>query len=124
MNKLNPGHDPQPKMWLSWLFLLVRWLFGGIVGYIGSFILILLALSNQGLLPILGSILVGQFELFNRLIFSIYKFFFNNYPSSDLKLNLSLIFYATLWGLIGALLLSGKKKQIKIGVVLLVIYLV
>ncbi|MDK1029586.1 MAG: hypothetical protein QGD88_09435 [Anaerolineae bacterium] len=122
LNKLKTGRDPQPKKWKNWLILFSRWLLGSVVGAIIGLALHFLKVIIYP--PILGPIIQGQRALFDQLIFSIYYLLFNNYLSSDLRFYLSLIIYATLWGLIGALLLSGKKKQIKIGVVLLVIYLV
>lgn len=121
MSKLNTTQPLSTKM-RNWLLLLVRWFIGGFVGYVGSFILF--AVSSQGFLPLLGLIFVGQHELFNRIIFSIYFFLYNNFPSSDLKLNASLMIYSTLWGVIGALIASGRQKQKRFGVILLLLYVV
>lgn len=121
MSKPNTTQPFSTKL-RNWLMLLARWFIGGLVGYVGSFILF--AVSSQGFLPLLSLIFVGQHELFNRIIFAIYSFLFNNFPSSDLKLNASLLIYSTLWGVIGALLLSGRKRQIKIGLLFLIIYIV
>ncbi len=117
MDHLNANTNNQPKEQISLLFL--RWIVGGIVGFVCSFFLLITAETVYP--PILGPIIAGQQELFYELIFYIS---FDHFGSVDFIYNLSVFIYSTVWGLIGALIASGRKQQKRIGVILLVIYVV
>ena len=96
------------------LSLLLRWLLGGIIGCAGSLLFLPIALSVYP--PILGPVIVGQQEMFYA--------FFGFLGLSDLIYAVSVFLYSALWSLIGALLMSGIKKQKRFGVFLLVLYIV
>ncbi len=114
MDNLKTVHKQQPQKWKSWFVLLLRWFIGGFAGFISG--LFLFVVSETFFPPLLGPIIAGQEELFDALIYLLS----NNYSNSTG----SLFIYFTIWGLIGALFISGRKMQIKIGVVLLILYIV
>ncbi len=119
----NPGtaSSPQPKKWPGWLVLFLRWLLGGIAGYLISYYLFII--SASGPLPVIGFLFLGQVELFNSLLFkALYDNFILFSPTSIY--GTSIFLYSMLWGLIGALLASRRRKQIIAGVIFLVLYII
>jgi|GEM_PF-5429383 len=119
MDHSNTDVNRQPKERLGWLILFLRWFVGGIVGYISS--LFLLIITETVYPPLLGPIIAGQQELFYEIFFYMS---FDNFRSSDFIYQASVFVYSTLWGLIGALLASGRKKQKRFGMILLLLYVV
>jgi len=119
MNTHNRATNSQSNKRQSWPVLFLRWLGGAIVGYIiGFFLLIVSETANP---PLLGAVIAGQEELFENVFFHI---LYDNSSSIDLIYNVSLLVYSSIWGLIGALLTSGVKRQIKAGVILLISYVI
>ena len=119
MDNQNIATYSGPKKWQSWLVLFLRWLLGAIAGYIIGFILLIITERINP--PLLEPIIAGQQELFEGLIFYM---FYDDAKSFDLILDVSLFVYCTIWGLIGALPASARKKQTKAGVILLILYII
>ena len=117
MNNHNTLHE-KSETWPSWLVLFIRWLLGGISGVwisswfyfgiathatTGSYLWLKEILSPFKAAPFAG--LIYLFNLDKRSFLNISDFFIT-YP-------------ALIWGLIGALLASGRSDQVKTGAVLL-----
>jgi len=108
MDDRKTASNPQPNRWSSWLFL--RWFIGALAGYISS--IFLFVISESVFPPLLEPAIAGQEELFDVLIY----FILDISSISKSKTGLWPLFvYSTVWGLIGALLASGSRKQTKIG---------
>ena len=103
--------------------LLFRWLLGGVVGGGCSLVAIGITLV-KGPILFFGLICLGQYGLYRNIVPSLTKSFTYNDIVMQYLLHviLSLIMYSISWGIIGALLASGRKKQIIVGVVLLILY--
>lgn len=116
----NKSKNQSPKK-SSGIFL--RWLLGSIISGMGSLVAIGITFIKVPIL-IFGLIFLGQYEFCRKIVSSITKSF--SYEDIILQYILnsifSLILYSVSWGLIGALLASGRKKQIFGGVVLLILY--
>ena len=117
MDGHNSNIASQPNKWRSWLFISLRWLGGGIIGL--ALGLILLILSETINPPLLGPIIAGQQEFFDLLLFYT---LYDRFKSFELIENLSLTIHLAIWGIIGALLASGIKLQIRIGMIFLFLY--
>ena len=114
MNNQSTTTISQSKKWQSWLVLFLRWLLGGLAGIGISVLIYLDFLTSTNMIPILcGMPFIGQYYLLNYLIYS--STYYGNY---------TVIFPALIWGVIGALLASGRKKQIIAGRTLLLLYVI
>jgi uncharacterized membrane protein len=102
----------------NWLILILRWLIGGAVAYKVS--LFLFILSETQYPPVLGPIISGQQGLFYKLTFN---FLYSHLNSSDLIFEISIFLYQFIWVTTSALIASGEKIQMRIGVILLIIYI-
>lgn len=119
MSDQNSISDSQSKNWRMRLILFLRWLGGALLGYIISFLLLIL--NETGNLPLLGLVISGQEELFELAFFYA---LYGKLGSTDSTYNVALFVYASLWGLVGALLISGRRKQIRLGVIFLILYVI
>jgi len=117
LDNQNSRINSRPENWRNWLLLSLRWLAGGLVGFVVGLFLFILGETVHP--PLLGPIIAGQEELFNELMFYVFDDYFG---SSDLIYGASFLAYSAIWMIIGALLLSGRSKQIKTGAILLILY--
>lgn len=109
--------NPQRNKWRNRLILFLRWAGGWITGLvIGLFLYFVNEAINP---PLIGPILAGQEEFFEDLVFIL---LYDHFKSSDPIDLISLLLFSTIWGIAGALLFSGKKRQIRLGVILLILY--
>lgn len=121
MNSLNTAANPHLKSQKIRIILLLRWFLGGLVGFGISACIFLDFLNDKNITPLLCAIpFIGQFYLFAYLYLST---LLNGYISQTISYYI-IIFSATIWGLIGALLASGQRKQIFTGAILLILYLI
>ena len=122
MNSRNIA-DSQSNQWQSWLVLFLRWLLGGIAG---------IGISSWFYFGIVTHANTGSFLWFGEILSSVvavpfvglaYLFYpgLISYPSVS---DFFVTFPVLIWGLIGALLASGRKEQIKVGVILLVLWVI
>jgi hypothetical protein len=118
MNRQNTDIDSQPVKWQTRFVLFLRWLGGGLVGLAVG--LLLFVLSESGEPPVLGPIIAGQQEFFDELMFYLFHGYFG---SSDSIYGASILAYSAIWVAIGALLMSGRRKQIKTGAILFLFYI-
>ena len=119
MDGLDTNRNPQPNKLSKRSFPVLRWLGGGTIGCFGG--LLLLGMTFTLGPTRLSTILIGQYLIFERF----FDFFWSLYRvtiSSELFFLTSVLVYSIVWGIIGALLGSGRKKQEIIGVVLAIIY--
>ena len=119
MDNLNNESNPEPKIQLSGFVLVLRLLGGAILGYLISFVLLIF--NGTVFLPLLGKIISGQEELFELVFFYALYDTLHSMGAVD---GLALFVYTSLWALIGALLMSGRRKQIRIGVIFLILYVI
>jgi hypothetical protein len=122
MHNQNSTTDSKSQKWPSWLVLFLRWILGGLAGigisswfyfglkndiFTGAFLWVLETLS------ILFIPFGGHLHLFypGASSFSHVNDFFVTFP-------------VLFWGLIGALLASGRKSQITTGIILLVLFMI
>jgi hypothetical protein len=119
MSDQNAITDSQSKNRRIRLVLFLRWLGGALLGYFVSFLLLIL--NETGSLPFLGLVISGQEELFELTFFYA---LYDKLGSTDSTYNVALFVYASLWGLVGALLMSGRRKQIRLGVIFLILYVI
>jgi hypothetical protein len=108
----------QPRKLRNWLRLFLRWFLAFIGGFIVGFILLITTETID--LPLLGLIIAGQQELFERLISYMFS---NDARSYDLYLDISIVIHCTMWAFIVAFLTSGLKKQVRTGVAFLILYM-
>lgn len=121
MNSLNTATNRHSKNKKNSSILLLRWFLGGLVGFGISAWVFLDFLNGKNITPILCAVpFIGQFYLFAYLYLST---LLSDYISQTISYYV-IIFSATIWGLIGALLASGQKKQIFTGAFLLILYLI
>jgi hypothetical protein len=114
MNNLNLEPSLQPNKQLNWPVLFLRWLLGALAAIGISSLIYLDFLTGINIIPILLKLpFVGQYYILNYLIYS-------GLNSSKY----SIIIPALIWGVIGALLTSGNKKQIHSGRTLLILYVI
>ena len=105
----------EPGSRIPWL----RLLGGAVLGFLISFILYIL---NEIVgLPLFGLVVHGQLEVFEFLFFNA---LYDGLRSTTLTDGVALIVYSSVWAFIGALLMSGIRKQRKIGVILLILYVI
>ena len=108
------NYKAKPNKYRSNLVLIFRWLIGFFVGFGISALVYIDFLNNIYIIPFPIAVpFIGQYYFFNYLIYS-----------STSYSNYSITFPAMIWGIIGALLISGKKNQIKIGTIALIVYVV
>ena len=120
LNGLNTVTNLKSKNWRGRLILFLRWFVGGSIGYFSSFFLFLNARNTINLPPFIGPIMFGQHLLFADLYLS-------NTPAqyvSDVESYYIVIFCSLLWGLIGASLASGNRRQFIGGLIFLALYLI
>jgi hypothetical protein len=120
MNNPDTAGTPPPKRQPVGLLLFLRWLLGGIAGYVAGVFLLILGYTGQP--PLLGPIIVGQVEFFNNLFYWTSLDTFIESPP--------ITFFGTsgfacslLWGITGSLLASGRKRQMTSGMIFLILYL-
>lgn len=107
MNRLYTDNPSSVKKLFT---ISLRWLIGFLVGFGISALVYIDFLNNIYIIPFPIAIpFIGQYYFFNYLIYS-----------STSYSNYSIVFPAMIWGIIGVLLASGKKKQIKIGAIALI----
>jgi hypothetical protein len=111
--------NPQPKKRKTRLVLSLRWLGGALMGFLAALLLFVLAESGQP--PVLGLIIAGQQEFFDELMFNVFD---GSSGSSDSLYGASILAYSAIWVVIGALLMSGKRKQIRTGTILFIFYII
>jgi hypothetical protein len=119
----------------SWLLLLLRWLFGGMVGFGLSAWICFGYITNTitgpflwllDLIPILSFIMGGSLLLFDPSLSghsAFIELFARMFPNIDQDF-LAIMPAALFCGFIGALLASGNKVQIKVAVILLILEIV
>ena len=113
MDNQNLQNNPQPNKLSNWT-LPLRWLLGGLVGFGTSSLFYLDFSTSTNVIPFLLKIpFVGQYYILNYLIYS---------ELNSSKYNI--IIPALIWGVIGALLTSGNRKQIDSGRTLLILYVI
>jgi hypothetical protein len=120
MDNQNIGSNPQPNKLPNWPVLFLRWLLGALVAIVisASFYFALLNHNFSGpflwvleKLPVLAAPFVGHIYLF--------------YPPRDSFLSVYSLFVTIpvlSWGLVGAMLASVRKSQIRIGIILFVLF--
>src|SRR5919106_1624960 len=122
MDNLNIDSNPQPNKLSKWPVLFLRWFLGGLagIGISASIYFALITPTFRGpffwlleMLPILSAPFIGHTYLFYPHTVS--------FPHiNDLFVTFPVLF----WGLIGALLASGRKSQTTTGIILLVLFIV
>ncbi len=123
MDNLNTTASPHLKDRKGWVVLFLRWFLGGVVGFISGLSLLIINFVTGPLCPV-GFILLGQYVLFENLIYTILYDKFISRTLHHMSASLvSLLIYSVFWGAIGALLASGRKKQIIVGTILLILYI-
>ena len=105
-----------------------HWLRGGAIGCIGGLLLLFITYAI-GLIPFFGFIFLGQYLLIQRFVFLVYSSLYGDSISNGLNfyvLNIVVILfiYSTIWGVIGALFASKRKKQVIIATISIVIYVI
>jgi hypothetical protein len=119
MDNLNIDRNQRRNKQSKRRFPILRWLGGGAIGCFSSLLLlgITFGLGPTGL----DMIMIGQYLIFERFfdfLWSLYRVAI----SSELHFLTSVLIYSIVWGIIGALLGSGRKKQEIIGIVIAVLY--
>jgi hypothetical protein len=120
MDNLNIDNNPQQNKRSNRLSLFLRWLVGGVIGFVSG--LLLLGISFALGPTLLGFIFVGQYLIFEQFFFFIFWSLYREAISNGLDFLTSVLVYSIVWGIIGALLGSGRKKQVIIGIVIVIIY--
>ncbi len=123
MNNLNTDINPQPSKPSNWLALSLRWLGGGAIGCISGLLLLVITFA-LGPIALFGFIFLGQYLIFERFVFFVYSSLYGDAISYELNFLVSLFVYSMIWGVIGALFTSGRKKQIVLGAIIITIYVV
>ena len=103
-----------------WLVLVIRWLFGGLLAFVIS---LLILISNV----VIGPTLVAK--IFAGQLLAIINFLFNTFTPTNINGNIinwifSLLIYFGIWFGIGGLLASGRKYQIIFGGTLFIVYII
>ena len=117
----------------GWRLLFLRWLLGGLLGFGLSALICYGYLSNDATgflsivsdcLPLIPFIFGSSLLLFDpsffgskELIDSLERLF----PTMD-RIFIIVLIPSLIWGLVGALLASGRKNQIKVGLLLFLLY--
>ncbi len=100
--------------------LVVRWLVGAFIGFSSSGLLLI---SNVIIGPTLvGRIYAGQFLILAKLLFEIFDD--SNITQQIVGWIVSLFIYFTIWCGVGMLIASGKRNQIILGGVVLILYII
>lgn len=121
MNNLTDS-NPQPSRQAK------HWLRGGAVGCVSGLLLLLITYVT-GPVAFIGFIFLGQYLLIQRFVLLVYSSLHGDYIANPLNFYVLsfiviLLIYSTIWGIIGALFASGRKKQVIIAVILIVIYVI
>lgn len=119
MDGQDANTNPQPSNLSNKSLPVLRWLGGGAIGCFSGLLLLGITLA-LGPAP-LGMILIGQF-LFFEGFFDSFLSLFRIAISSEVLFLTSVLVYSIVWGIIGALLGSGRKKQVMIGIVIPILY--
>ena len=125
--------DEKSKKLPSWAVLSLRWLIGGVIGFGLSAWICLGMITNTVTgpllwflrsLPFIGILFGGPLILFDNSFFGtkyLIEFLSRSFPNIDRDF-LVISLPSIIWGIIGALLASGRKEQMKAGFILLVLY--
>lgn len=119
MNSQNTDVNSQSAKWRTRFVLFLHWLGGGLAGFAVG--LLLFVLSESGQPPVLGLIIAGQQEVFDALMFYVFD---GSSGSSDSIYGASILAYSAIWMVIGALLISGRRKQVRTGTILFIFYII
>ena len=124
--------DEKSKKWPGWLVLFLRYLVGWVIGF-GISVWICLGMITNTVtgplswvlrLPFISLLFGGPLLLFDYSLFGT-KYLIDSlsrsFPNIDYDF-LVVSLPSIIWGFIGALLASGRKEQIKIGIILLLLY--
>lgn len=114
MNNQNTTENVRSEKWQGWLVLILRGLLGGLAGIgISAWIYFGLKSHTFEMPPILSAPFAGHIYLFklDTVSFLHVSDFFITFP-------------VLVWGLIGALLASGRRNQIVVGMALLILYVI
>ena len=104
---------PRPR--IPWL----RLLGGAVLGFFISFILYVLNEIVE--LSFFAWVVHSQLEVFEFIFFIA---LYDSLRSTTLTDHVALFVYTSLWAFIGALLMSARRKLIRIGVFLLIFYVI
>ena len=118
MDNLHLDRTPQRDEQSNWLILSLRLLGGTILGYFISFFL--MVWDETANLPLLGLVIYGQEEMFELVSFYA---LYDKFRSIDLTHHVAWFVYASLWAIIVALLVSGWRKLIRLGVIFFILYI-
>ena len=135
MDNQDPAMDSRSNKLRPVLVLLGRWLLGGLAGFwISAWIgqgylsnnttgLLKLILDSTSLVAVL---FMGQVLLFDPSFFGK-KWFIDwlaySFPNAERNFLIVLV-PSLIWGLVGLLLASGRNEQKKMGIILLIIYVI
>ena len=119
MDHLHIDGNPQRSKQSNCLILSLRLLGGAIFGYVISFLLLLW--SETGHSSLLWWVFWGQEELFHQAFFFT---LYDKWHTMDLgQVHYTAIFvYASLWAFIVILLVSGKRRLNRLGIIFLILY--
>jgi hypothetical protein len=123
MNDQSTAINSQAQNQQSWLILFLRWPIGGFAGIL---------ISSWFYFGLINHATAGSFFWFGEILSSVvgvpfvgHVYLFYPYTISFLHItDFFVTFPVLIWGLIGALLASGRKNQITIGKILLVLYII
>jgi hypothetical protein len=101
-------------------FPVLRWLGGGAIGCFSGLLLLGITLVLGPTLP--GTLFVGQYFIFLQFFAFIFSSLYRQALSDGAHFLAAGLAYTITWGIIGALLGSGRKKQEIIGIVIAIIY--
>lgn len=121
MDNLNIDSNPQPKKQANWLVPSFRWFGGCVIGCVSGLLLLIIAFVI-GPIALLGFIFLGQYLVFERFVFWVYSSLYGDVISYELNFLFSVVVYSVVWGIIGALFASGKKKYVILGTIMFIIY--
>jgi hypothetical protein len=121
MDNLNSNSNPQLNKLPKRSFPFLRWLGGGAIGCFSGLLLLGITLVLGPTL--LNTIFIGQYFMFLQFLTFIFSSLYSEVLSSGSHFLMAGLVYSIVWGIIGALLGSGRKKQKIIGIVIAVIYI-
>jgi hypothetical protein len=125
--------DSRSKQWRSWLVLFSRWLLGGFIGFGLSAWICFGYITNTitgpllwvvDFLPIITFLFSGPLLLFDPSFFGnkdLIDSLVRSFPYVDYDF-LVISLPSIIWGFIGALLASGRKNQLKLGIIFFLLY--
>jgi hypothetical protein len=122
MDNQNIDSNPQPNKLPNWPVLFLRWLLGALAG-IGLSSWIYFGLKNDAFTGPFLWVLEMLFILFIPFVGHLYLFYSGATSFSHVN-DFFMTFPVLSWGLVGAMLASGRKSQIKIGTILLILFVV